>query len=85
MPNLTNDGIAWIQGRSRPAMKAALDYMRRGEPVPDSTVWDTVREDAAGLRSRGGLLFDGFPRTLALEESLKQLREVVKVWHSPPS
>jgi len=27
-----------------PAMVAALDYMRRGELVPDSTVWEMVRE-----------------------------------------
>jgi adenylate kinase len=33
-----------------PAMPAALGYMRRGELVPDSTVWDMVRERCACLR-----------------------------------
>lgn len=58
-----------------PAMKAALDYMRRGELVPDSTVWDMVRERGGCLRCGGGFLLDGFPRTLSQAQSLKQLME----------
>lgn len=53
-----------------PAMKAALEYMRRGELVPDSTVWEMVRERSACLRCRGGFILDGFPRTLAQAEAL---------------
>jgi adenylate kinase len=56
-------------------MQSALEYMRRGELVPDSTVWEMVRERAACLRCRGGFVLDGFPRTLAQAESLKQLME----------
>lgn len=48
---------------------------RRGELIPDSTMWDMVREHRACLRCRGGFLLDGFPRTLAQAESLKQLME----------
>ena len=58
-----------------PAMKAALDYMRRGDLVPDATVWDMVRERSGCLRCGGGFLLDGFPRTLSQAESLKQLME----------
>jgi adenylate kinase len=58
-----------------PAMQSALEFMRRGELVPDSTVWEMVRERAACLRCRGGFVLDGFPRTLAQAESLKQLME----------
>ena len=58
-----------------PAMKAAAEYMRRGELVPDTTVWDMVRERSACLRCRGGFILDGFPRTLVQAESLKQLME----------
>jgi adenylate kinase len=58
-----------------PATMAALDYMRRGALVPDSTVWEMVRERAACLSCRGGFILDGFPRTLAQAESLKQLME----------
>lgn len=53
-----------------PAMAAALDYMHRGELVPDATVWDMVRERAACLRCGGGFLLDGFPRTLSQARSL---------------
>ncbi|HEY4931603.1 MAG TPA: nucleoside monophosphate kinase [Terriglobales bacterium] len=56
-----------------PAMMAATEFMRRGELVPDTTVWDMVKERSGCLRCGGGFLLDGFPRTLAQAESLKQL------------
>ena len=55
------------------AMKQALRYMRRGELVPDATVWEMVRERSECLHCRGGFILDGFPRTLGQAESLKQL------------
>ncbi len=58
-----------------PAMKASLQYMRRGDLVPDSIVWEMVLERSGCLRCGGGFLLDGFPRTLAQAESLKQLME----------
>jgi adenylate kinase len=54
-----------------PAMKAALEYMCRGALVPDSTVWEMVRERGACIRCGGGFILDGFPRTLAQAEALK--------------
>lgn len=54
-----------------PAMKAATDHMRKGELVPDETVWEMVRERTGCLRCAGGFILDGFPRTLAQAESLK--------------
>ena len=54
-----------------PAMKEALGSMRRGELVPDSTVWDLVRERSQCLDCAGGFIRDGFPRTLAQAVSLK--------------
>lgn len=56
-----------------PAMKEALGYMRRGELVPDSTVWEMVRERSACLHCGGGSILDGFPRTLAQAKSLQGL------------
>jgi adenylate kinase len=53
-------------------MKEALAYMRRGELVPDSTVWEMVRERGECLHCAGGFILDGFPRTLAQAVSLKQ-------------
>jgi len=56
-----------------PAMREAMAYMLRGELVPDSTVWELVRERKACLHCRGGFILDGFPRTLAQAESLQTL------------
>jgi len=56
-----------------PAMKAAMEYMRRGELVPDATVWEMVRERSACIRCAGGFVLDGFPRTLGQAELLKRL------------
>ena len=53
-----------------PAMTTALQHMRRGELVPDSTVWEMVQERSGCLRCRGGFILDGFPRTLTQAESL---------------
>lgn len=58
-----------------PAMQEALGYMRRGALVPDSTVWEMVRERIACLRCSGGFILDGFPRTLGQAESLQQLMQ----------
>ena len=54
-------------------MSAALDYMRRGELVPDTTVLALVTERIGCLRCRGGFLLDGFPRTVAQAEALQNL------------
>ncbi len=56
-----------------PAMSAALDFMRRGDLVPDFTVLDMVTERVGCLRCRGGFLLDGFPRTVAQAEALQDL------------
>jgi adenylate kinase len=56
-----------------PAMSAALEYMKRGELVPDSTVLDIVRERLGCLQCPSGFLLDGFPRTVAQAEALQTL------------
>jgi adenylate kinase len=58
-----------------PAMTAALEYMRRGDLVPDTTVLQLVRERVNCLRCRGGFLLDGFPRTVAQAEALQALMQ----------
>lgn len=55
-----------------PAMTAAVDYMNRGELVPDMIVLAIVRERSRCLRCRGGFLLDGFPRTVAQAEALRR-------------
>ncbi len=56
-----------------PAMVSAMQTMRRGDLIPDSTVWEMVRERSGCIRCKGGFILDGFPRTLGQAESLKQL------------
>ena len=58
-----------------PAMTTALEHMRHGALVPDSTVWAMVRERSGCLHCRGGFLLDGFPRTLAQAEALQAFLE----------
>ena len=58
---------------STPALTAALDYMRRGDLVPDETVLALVAERMGCLRCEGGFLLDGFPRTVAQAEALEKL------------
>ena len=60
-------------GERTPALSAALDYMRKGELVPDETVLALVAERIGCLRCDGGFLLDGFPRTVAQAEALEQL------------
>jgi adenylate kinase len=56
-----------------PALTAAMDYMRRGDLVPDETVLALVSERVGCLRCQGGFLLDGFPRTVAQAQALEEL------------
>lgn len=56
-----------------PKLNEALDFMKRGDLVPDETVLGIVRERARCLRCQGGFLLDGFPRTVAQAEALEKL------------
>ena len=58
-----------------PALNAALDFMKRGDLVPDKTVLAVVAERLPCLRCEGGFLLDGFPRTVAQAEALDGLLE----------
>jgi adenylate kinase len=64
---------AQCAGEQSPAVREALDAMRRGELVSDALVVALVRERARCLRCRGGFLLDGFPRTIAQAEALDAL------------
>ncbi len=56
-----------------PALNAAMDYMRRGDLVPDEIVLDLLRERIQCLRCPAGFLLDGFPRTVAQARALENL------------
>jgi adenylate kinase len=68
-----------MESDQSPAMRSAMEHMRRGELVPDNTVWEMVRERANSIRCSAGFVLDGFPRTLGQAESLRQLMESEKI------
>lgn len=49
------------------------DYLDNGQLVPDDVVLDIVAQRTASDRCRNGVIFDGFPRTLAQAEALDRL------------
>lgn len=56
-----------------PALRDALEHMKRGELVPDALVVSLVGERSGCLGCLGGFLLDGFPRTVAQAEALDQM------------
>jgi len=56
-----------------PAIKEALEYMRKGLLVPDETVINLIRERVRCLHCQGGFLLDGFPRTAPQAQALERL------------
>ena len=53
--------------------KLAKSYMDRGALVPDEVTIGMVRERLKEADTRNGVLFDGFPRTVAQAEALDKL------------
>ena len=51
----------------------AKSYMDRGALVPDEVTIGMVRERLKGADTQNGVLFDGFPRTVAQAEALDKL------------
>jgi adenylate kinase len=66
-------------GERSPALNRALEFMRRGDLVPDEIVLDMVGERVCCLRCGGGFLLDGFPRTVAQAEALERLLQREKL------
>ena len=64
---------AQCQSEPSPALRAALEAMRRGELVSDGLVVSMVTERSSCLGCGGGFLLDGFPRTVAQAEALDEL------------
>lgn len=56
-----------------PLGKLAQDYMTRGNLVPDQVVIDMVDDKIKSSEGIGGIIFDGFPRTIPQAEALDSL------------
>ncbi len=53
--------------------RLAKSYMDQGQLVPDDVTIGMVRERMNDADTQGGILFDGFPRTVAQSEALEAL------------
>lgn len=53
--------------------KLAQDYMNKGNLVPDRVVIDMVDDKISSSPKSGGIIFDGFPRTIPQAEALDAL------------
>lgn len=56
-----------------PLGKLAQGYMNNGNLVPDQLVIDMVDDKLSTSTNTGGIIFDGFPRTIAQAEALDKL------------
>lgn len=56
-----------------PLGKLAQDYMNKGNLVPDKVVIDMVDDKISTSGNMSGIIFDGFPRTIAQAEALDNL------------
>ena len=57
--------------------RQAQGYMDAGELVPDSLILEMVREHLRGVAPEAGILFDGFPRTVAQADGLDEVLDSV--------
>jgi len=69
----TGDVLRDEVARATALGQRAKDYMDRGELVPDELILSMVKERVEG---RSGILFDGFPRTLAQAEGLEKIAPI---------
>lgn len=58
-----------------PLGKLAQEYMNKGNLVPDQVVIDMVDDKIKSEGRSGGIIFDGFPRTIPQAEALDKLLE----------
>lgn len=58
-----------------PLGKMAQEYMNKGNLVPDQVVIDMVDDKISSSGQTGGIIFDGFPRTIPQAQALDKLLE----------
>lgn len=69
----TGDMLREEVAQNTPLGQLAKGYMARGELVPDEVILSMVRQR---VNARKGVLFDGFPRTMAQAEGLERFTTV---------
>jgi adenylate kinase len=58
--------------------KAAIDYLNRGDLVPDELVFEVLSTPILEAASKGGYVLDGFPRTLGQAEAAYAVAHEIK-------
>jgi adenylate kinase len=69
----TGDMLRAAVKAGSPLGTEAKRYMDRGALVPDQVISDLVRERVQQPDTTGGYILDGYPRTLAQAESLREM------------
>lgn len=69
----TGDILRGAVKEGTPLGKKAKDYMERGALVPDELIVDIMKERLARPDGAGGVLLDGFPRTVEQAEALEKV------------
>ena len=69
----TGDLFRRARDEGTPLGEVARRYMRRGELVPDEITVRMVAEALADPAAAAGVVFDGFPRTLAQAQALDEM------------
>jgi adenylate kinase len=59
--------------RGTPIGKAAAEFLRRGDLVPDALVLEVLFSPVLEAAKRGGFILDGFPRTVSQAEAAYSL------------
>jgi adenylate kinase len=71
VPQISTGDMLRAESRRETGLgRHASAYMRRGELVPDGLILEMVRVRLEAPDARNGVIFDGFPRTLAQAEGL---------------
>ncbi len=69
----TGDILRAAVAAGTPLGKSAREYMDRGDLVPDEVIVGIVADRLQEADCAGGVLFDGFPRTLPQAEALTKV------------
>ena len=59
--------------------RAAEQYMKKGELVPDQLILDMMKERLTASDCSNGYLLDGFPRTVAQADNLRDIGAAIRV------
>lgn len=69
----TGDVLRAEMKNATPLGKIAKGYIDQGQLLPDELIVDMLASTLDGLKNSAGVIFDGFPRTIAQAEALKNM------------